>query len=315
MTRLGRSVQSADALLLRDAGPPCEAGELSDVAIASLLTDASLVFFDGRLAECALRLGTAAVAARVPVLCEAERLRPGLEELLALADVVVASASFPAAWTGHASVPDALVEMAARLPRARLLVSTQGAAGCIALERVTQETRDGEASSSSSAGDAADPNDVISALRAEAARAVPPVPPADALPLPRDAVASPPLRLRRPPPPPAAAQAAAAAAAASANADAGNAARYASAASGTGDVTMLAARLLFAPAAATSRVVDTTGAGDAFIGAMCYATVGGMRSEAALRLAAWVAATKCRALGPRPGLPRRAEVPPHLLMP
>jgi hypothetical protein len=312
LTRLGRSVQSADALLLRDAGPPCEAGELSDVAIASLLTDASLVFFDGRLAECALRLGTAAVAARVPVLCEAERLRPGLEELLALADVVVASASFPAAWTGHASVPDALVEMAARLPRARLLVSTQGAAGCIALERVTQETRDGEASTS--AGVAADPNDVISALRAEAARAVPSLPPPDALPLPRDAVASPPLRLRRPPPPPAAAQAAAAAAAASANADAGNAARYASAASGTGDVTMIA-RLLFAPAAATSRVVDTTGAGDAFIGAMCYATVGGMRSEAALRLAAWVAATKCRALGPRPGLPRRAEVPPHLLMP
>jgi hypothetical protein len=96
LTRLGRSVQSADALLLRDAGPPCEAGELSDVAIASLLTDASLVFFDGRLAECALRLGTAAVAARVPVLCEAERLRPGLEELLALADVVVTDAT---AWT------------------------------------------------------------------------------------------------------------------------------------------------------------------------------------------------------------------------
>ena len=298
----------------RCAGPPCEAGELSDGAIASLLADASLVFFDGRLAECALRLGTAAVAARVPVLCEAERLRPGLEALLALADVVVASASFPAAWTGHASVPDALVEMAARLPRARLLVSTQGAAGCIALERVThQEKRAGEASS---AGDFADANDVIAALRAEAARAAPSLPPAGALPLPRDAVASPPLRLRRPPPPPAAAQAAAAAAAAAANADAANAARYAAvggAASGTSDV--VAARLLFAPAAATSRVVDTTGAGDAFIGAMCYAAVAGMRSEAALRLAAWVAATKCRALGPRPGLPRRAEVPPHLLMP
>jgi sugar/nucleoside kinase (ribokinase family) len=45
------------------------------------------------------------------------------------------------------------------------------------------------------------------------------------------------------------------------------------------------------------------------------AAVAGMRAENALRLAAWVAAAKCRQLGPRPGLPRREEVPPQLLEP
>ena len=266
------------------------------------------MFFDGRLAECGERLAAAAAAARVPVLCEAERLRPGLEALLRAADVVVASASFPSAWTRHASVPDALVEMAARLPRARLVVATQGAAGCIALER-------GEAgAATASAGDVADASAVVAALRDEANRAATSPPPPDALPVPRDAVASPLLRLRRPPPPPHAALAAAAAAAASANADAANASRYAATHGGDGDV-IVAARLLHAPAAATSRVVDTSGAGDAFIGALCSGRVAGLRTEAALRLAAWVAATKCRALGPRPGLPQREEVPPHLLAP
>ena len=242
------------------------------------------------------------------MLCEAERLRPGLEALLHAADVVVASASFPTAWTGHASVPDALVEMAARLPRARLIIATQGAAGCIALER------EEAGAASAGASDVAEPSAVVAALREDAKRAATPPPPPDALPAPHDAVASMLLRLRRPPPPPPAALAAAAAAAAAANADAANASRYAATHGGAGDV-IVAARLLHAPAAATSCVVDTTGAGDAFIGALCYGRVAGLRTEAALRLAAWVAATKCRALGPRPGLPWRDEVPPHLLAP
>jgi hypothetical protein len=33
-----------------------------------------------------------------------------------------------------------------------------------------------------------------------------------------------------------------------------------------------------------------------------------------LELASYVAATKCKQLGPRPGLPRRADVPPSLLV-
>lgn len=57
--------------------------------------DAALVYFDGRLTEAALVLAQAARARGVPVLVEAERLRPSLEALLAEADYVVTSAHFP----------------------------------------------------------------------------------------------------------------------------------------------------------------------------------------------------------------------------
>jgi hypothetical protein len=59
------------------------------------LQGAALVYFDGRLTEAALLLARAARAAEVPVLVEGERLRPGLQDLLAEADYVVTSAHFP----------------------------------------------------------------------------------------------------------------------------------------------------------------------------------------------------------------------------
>lgn len=55
------------------------------------------MYFDGRLAEGAVVLARAARAAGVPVLVEGERLRPGLDALLAEADFVVTSAHFPQA--------------------------------------------------------------------------------------------------------------------------------------------------------------------------------------------------------------------------
>ena len=64
-----------------------------------MLAGAALVYFDGRLAEAALKVAQAARARGIPVLVEAERLRPGLNELLAQADLVVTSASFPQART------------------------------------------------------------------------------------------------------------------------------------------------------------------------------------------------------------------------
>jgi sugar/nucleoside kinase (ribokinase family) len=287
------------------AGPPALAEELTDGVIAALLRDAALVVFDGRLAECALRLAAGAAAAGVPCLVEAERLRPGLDALLQFADVVVTSTGFPSAWTGHARAGDALVEAAARLPRARLLVTTLGARGCVALDR---------GGGGGGGGEEASVEGVLAGLMAAAQPVQAPPAGEAALPLPRDTLASPHLRLVRPPQPPPAAVAAAAAAAAAANADAANAARYAPSAADAA-TTHVHARVLYTPAAATSRVVDTTGAGDAFIGALCYGVVASMRPENALRLASWVAAAKCRQLGPRPGLPRREEVPPHLLEP
>lgn len=69
--------------------------EMHPKLINEALRDAALVYFDGRLAEAAILLARAARAAGVPVLVEGERLRPGLQELLAEADYVVTSAHFP----------------------------------------------------------------------------------------------------------------------------------------------------------------------------------------------------------------------------
>ncbi|KAH7690984.1 Ribokinase/fructokinase protein [Dioscorea alata] len=56
-----------------------------------------------------------------------------------------------------------------------------------------------------------------------------------------------------------------------------------------------------------SELVDTTGAGDAFVGAVLYALCAGMPPEKMLPFAAQVAAAGCRAMGARPGLPRRTD--------
>ncbi|XP_054800437.1 uncharacterized protein LOC129304707 isoform X1 [Prosopis cineraria] len=56
-----------------------------------------------------------------------------------------------------------------------------------------------------------------------------------------------------------------------------------------------------------SELVDTTGAGDAFIGAILFAICANFSPEKMLAFAATVAAVKCRALGARSGLPYRAD--------
>lgn len=56
-----------------------------------------------------------------------------------------------------------------------------------------------------------------------------------------------------------------------------------------------------------SELIDTTGAGDAFIGAVLYALCADMPPEKMLLFAAQVASAKCRALGARTGLPQRTD--------
>ena len=60
-------------------------------------------------------------------------------------------------------------------------------------------------------------------------------------------------------------------------------------------------------------MVDTTGAGDAFVGSLVYGMATGVGIEAMLRLAAVVAACKCTELGARPGLPYAAQLTDALL--
>ena len=54
--------------------------------------------------------------------------------------------------------------------------------------------------------------------------------------------------------------------------------------------------------------MDTTGAGDAFVGSLMFGLATGLGIGAMLRLGAVVAACKCTALGARPGLPRREQL-------
>ncbi|XP_057426660.1 uncharacterized protein LOC130720076 isoform X2 [Lotus japonicus] len=60
-----------------------------------------------------------------------------------------------------------------------------------------------------------------------------------------------------------------------------------------------------------SELIDTTGAGDAFIGAVLYAICANFSPEKMLPFASYVAAAKCRALGARTGLPYSTE--PYLV--
>lgn len=61
-------------------------------------------------------------------------------------------------------------------------------------------------------------------------------------------------------------------------------------------------------------MVDTTGAGDAFIGSVVYALATGLGCAKMLQLASLVAACKCTQLGARPGLPFRHALPQDLLI-
>ena len=74
---------------------PLEPSEISEARVDEILAGASLVYFDGRLAEAALRIAEAARRKQIPILVEAERLRPGLNDLLAHANYVITSATFP----------------------------------------------------------------------------------------------------------------------------------------------------------------------------------------------------------------------------
>ena len=297
-------------------GVPPDPAALGAERIDRILEGATLVYFDGRLTEVALKLAAAAEARGVPVLVETERLRPNLDRLAMHADVVVTSAHFPTDWTGYAELGDALVEMSGRLPRAKRIITTLGTRGSVLLDL--------EADGSGGEGEGTALNDAIAALEAQcragetgrpfrAASGAEVVPPAVAssaaaqvLTQSAAACSEGARELAR----------VAASTAASMNADSGGSQGYlygrAPAAERPGRVV---GRVYFAGAAglAPERVEDTTGAGDAFIGSILYALTHGLGPEQSLRLAACVAAVKCTALGARPGLPTAAALPEALL--
>ena len=257
-------------------GPEFRPSEFTPDAASSLVDGAALVYFDGRLTEVALNVAAAAREKDIPVLVEGERTRENLPELLRMGDYVCTSAGYPKEYTGEASTETAMVKLFAKLPRARAMVTTLGKRGAVMLRRVNDW--DGEETRATL-------RETLARLETEAtaATAAAGEPESGAVPIPAPPVASPTVYLT----------------------DCGDEDTVA-----VGPVTVT-----FAPAAEmhAEDVADTTGAGDSFIGSMCYGVAAGLQLEDAMRLGAYVAARKCTKLGARPGLPARDTVPENLL--
>ena len=308
--------------------------ELTPELAHTALQDAAVVYFDGRLTEAALLLAREARRRGIPVLVEGERLRPGLEDLLQEADYVVTSAHFPSNWTGEESLGNAVIKTFARLPKVKWMITTLGKKGSILLERTNNDS-----SSTPTTAPSGIAEDIFEKLFIEAeeennnskkvkvntsagkkARLRGCIT-ANGIEIFTGGVAttSTPVQLllregtsKEESEKIAANAAAAAAAAAAANADAGNSAGYS------------AQLFAFQPPEAivtvsqaaqlpSDAVLDTTGAGDAFIGSVLYCIATGKSPQHAQRLGAVVAACKCTALGARPGLPHRNDLAAELL--
>lgn len=263
-------------------GPEFAEDEMDDDAVATVLTGASLAYFDGRLTEVAIKVARKAREMGIPVLVEGERLRDNLETLLLLGDHVCTSAGYPRDATGEDTTETAMVAMLAELPRAKTLVTTLGSRGAVMVARVNdwdeacEETTLRELVASLEAEAKANKTESATSGEDDAN--------AEAVPLPAVPATSATVYL----------------------VDAGK-----DAATKLGPV-----RVTFAPAAAmrAEQVADTTGAGDSFIGSFCFGVATGMALPAAMRLGAYVAARKCTVLGARPGLPMRDTVPEELFM-
>ncbi|KAJ0967415.1 hypothetical protein J5N97_024332 [Dioscorea zingiberensis] len=191
----------------------------------------------------------------IPIVIDAERVIPGLDDLLHLASYVVCAENFPQAWTAAPSIACALVSLLLQFPRTKFVIVTLGSNGCIMLERSfsgedpNMKTKDIE--------------NLVGSLKLRIEKTQPtPI-----------CISSPIMRLS---------------------------------ADGIGTVN---GRLLLgtAESIAPSELVDTTGAGDAFVGAVLYALCAGMSPEKMLPFAAQVAAASCREMGARPGLPQRTD--------
>ncbi|GLC72810.1 hypothetical protein PLESTF_001295700 [Pleodorina starrii] len=326
--------QGGTRTCIHTPGAPLEPCEMDAARLAAVLEGAALVYFDGRLTEAAVLLAREARARGIPVLVEAERLRPSLEALLAETDFVVTSAHFPQDWTGEAGLADAVLATAERLPGARWVITTMGTRGAVLLERPPPGGTDTRVTVTRDRTlDELLMAELGPRLEEEAAAAAPP---------PTACVSASGVRIGagqvaatedfvrllytsgRDPAQAARQAQVAAQRAAALNADSGRADIYrGSPAPAAADTAVaaaaappgLVARVTLASIADLPKdaVVDTTGAGDSFIGSVLYGIVTGLPLAAMLRLAAVVAACKCTRLGARPGLPTRSQLARELL--
>jgi sugar/nucleoside kinase (ribokinase family) len=312
--------EGATRTCIHTPGEAFNPSELTPEFAHTALDNAALVYFDGRLTEAALLLAREARSRNIPVLVEGERLRPGLEDLLQEADYVVTSAHFPSNWTGEECQGNAIIKTFARLPRIKWMITTLGKKGSILLERTDSTT----SSNNDTIIEGGAAEDVFEKLFAEAkennTKPLRGCTSASGVEIYTGGVASTPAPIRlhlqkgseEESAAVAANAAAAAAAAAAANADVGNGDGYASKSTPfqPPEATVTVAEAAYLPGEA---VLDTTGAGDAFIGSVLYCIAIGKSPQHAQRLGAVVAACKCTALGARPGLPLRKDLAVELM--
>ncbi|KAJ0967471.1 hypothetical protein J5N97_024388 [Dioscorea zingiberensis] len=223
--------------------------------LLSAMDGARFVYLDCSLEGIDFAVAGEAAQMNIPIVIDAERVIPGLDDLLHLASYVVCAENFPQAWTAAPSIACALVSLLLQFPRTKFVIVTLGSNGCIMLERSfsgedpNMKTKDIE--------------NLVGSLKLRIEKTQPtPI-----------CISSPIMRLS---------------------------------ADGIGTVN---GRLLLgtAESIAPSELVDTTGAGDAFVGAVLYALCAGMSPEKMLPFAAQVAAASCREMGARPGLPQRTD--------
>ena len=276
-----------------------------------------IVLFDGRLTEVAVSIAHAARSRDATLVVEAERLRANLDALLDLADVIVASKHYPFESTGEEHLGDALVTMLLTHPRARAVVATLGSRGAVALLRGSEAEAEEVTEPGPPAPSVAeairdlqegewDEAPTGAGVRAPPVKCVrwPTAPLADRW---SNARGDPGTRDAR----------RAAAAAVEAVRNAGNDVPTqpgVSVAEAEADVpaeTSLA--LLVCPASSGVEVVDTTGAGDSFIGALASELAAGAGTPPhgwamSLSAASAVAGLNCGDVGARKALPTRAEL-------
>ncbi|KAE8685332.1 Receptor serine/threonine-protein kinase ALE2 isoform 1 [Hibiscus syriacus] len=254
--------------------PPLIPEELSRSSLLSALDGANMVYFDGRHPETALLVAKEAARKNIPILVEAERKREGLDDLLDFATYAVCSAKFPLAWTEAPSVPSALISMLMRLPKLKFVIVTLGEDGCIMLERrVNGDSDDAEEMDADSLLESLnqrkdDSKSIPTCISSVIYKAWHFITYVQALGLMFSlwtGLTEVETKLTS---------------------------------NGMGTVT---GRLFVGTAEKIppSELVDTTGAGDAFIGAVLYALCASMTPEKMLPFAAQVAAAGCRALGAR----------------
>jgi len=110
-------------LRIRPEDIPCEA-----------IRSSRALLLDGHDVDASIAAARAARAAGVPVVLDAEKVQEGTDELLRLADHVVASTDFPARWLGAAVPPeDAVREIFARCAP-RTAVVTLGERGAVGFD-------------------------------------------------------------------------------------------------------------------------------------------------------------------------------------